>query len=143
MLISVAAALCFHGCRLISVVADLLESFILSRNEPKKKQLFIKVFTTSKTFCNIDMYKYKFKMYKGLWITVNQTNRWTKSVFWGSVWSPANFTEELPIPREVLIKAGCANNVRKERKRKNACGYKTPTQNHSVRGRWKRKGNQK
>ena len=36
-------------------------------------------------FCNIDMCKYKFKMCKRLWITVNQTNRWAGSVFRGSV----------------------------------------------------------
>ena len=30
-------------------------------------------------------------MYKRLWITVNQTNRWAGSVFRGSVWSPATF----------------------------------------------------
>ena len=78
-------------------------------------------------------------MYKGLWITVNQANRWTRSLFWGSVWSPTNFMEELRTPREVLIKAGCAKNVRKEHKIKNACGYKMPTQNHSVRSRWKEK----
>ena len=42
----------------------------------KKKNFFIKVITTSKTFCNIGMYRYKFKMYKRLCITANQTNRW-------------------------------------------------------------------
>ena len=45
-LISVAAAL--FSWLLISAVADLLNSLILSRTEPKK--IFIKVFTTSKTF---------------------------------------------------------------------------------------------
>ena len=58
------------------------------------------------------MYKYKFKMYKGLWISVNQTNRCVGSAFLGSVWSPANFKEELPTPWEALIKVGCAKNVR-------------------------------
>ena len=68
------------------------------------------------------MYKYKFKMYKGLWITVNQTNRWVGSAFQGSVGSPANFKEELPAPREALIKVGYAKNIGKEHKVKNACG---------------------
>ena len=35
---------------------------------------------------------------------------------------PANFKEELPAPREALIKAGCGKNVGKECKVKNACG---------------------
>ena len=57
LLISVAAALYFHGCSLISL-----------KTEPEKKDFqklnlktyfFIKVFTTSKNFCNIDAYKYK------------------------------------------------------------------------------------
>ena len=65
-------------------------------------------------------------MYKRLWITVNQTNRWAGSVFRGSVWSPANFKEELLAPREALIKAGCAKNVAKECKVKKPVGKKCP-----------------
>ena len=61
-------------------------------------------------------------MYKRLWVTVDQTNRWAGSVFWGSAWNPVNFKEELSGPREALINAGCAKNVVKERKVKNACG---------------------
>ena len=97
LLIGLAGALYFHGCWSI---------------------FFIRVFTTSK----IDMYKYKFKMYKILWITVNQANRWARSVFQWSVWSPANFKEELPVSREALIKEGWAKNFGKEPKVKNACG---------------------
>ena len=66
------------------------------------------VFTASKNFCNIDMYKYKFKMYKRLWITVNQTNRWAGSVFQGSVWSPATFKKVTASSQWNLDKAGCA-----------------------------------
>ena len=39
---------------------------------------------------------------------VIQTNRWGGSVIQTSVKGPATFTEELPAPREALIKAGCA-----------------------------------
>ena len=46
-----------------------------------------------------------------LWITVNQTNRAAGSVFRGSVWSPANFKEELPTPRKALTNAGWLKNV--------------------------------
>ena len=55
LLISLTAALYFHGCWIVWLLIYIL----------------IKVFTASKSFYNIDMYKYKFKMYKGLWITVN------------------------------------------------------------------------
>ena len=45
LLISVAAALCFHGCWLISVVADLLDSLILSRTENQKNNIFLSKFS--------------------------------------------------------------------------------------------------
>ena len=48
LLISVAAALCFHGCWLISLVADLLDSLILSRTENQKTNTFLS--KISKTF---------------------------------------------------------------------------------------------
>ena len=37
-----------------------------------------------------------------------ETNRWTRSVFRILMQGPATFEEELPAPREALIKAGCA-----------------------------------
>ena len=46
LLISVAAALCFHGCSLISVVVDLFGSLILSRTEPEKKNIFLLKFSS-------------------------------------------------------------------------------------------------
>ena len=79
-----------YGCRLVWL---LLYIFMAAEYYDCWSIFFMKVFTTSKNFCNVDMYKYKFKMYKRLWITVNQTNRWAGSVFQGSVWSPANFKE--------------------------------------------------
>ena len=32
---------------------------MFSKTEPEKKKFFIKIFTTSKNFCNIDVYKYE------------------------------------------------------------------------------------
>ena len=68
-----------------------------------------------------------------LWI--KQTDGWGLCFDdqYESVWSPANFKEELPAPKEALIKAGCDKNVGKERK------VKTPIQNRSARGRRKSK----
>ena len=54
------------------MVADLIDSLILSkgfklRTEPKKKNnIFHQIFHHKKNFHNIDMYKFKFKMYNKL-----------------------------------------------------------------------------
>ena len=78
-------------------------------------------------------------MYKRLWITVNQTNRWAGSVFQGSVWSPATFKKVTAGSqwnldksrlcqnvRNVPEMSGCSKNVGKERKIKTPVGKKCP-----------------
>ena len=64
---------------------------------------------------------------------MNQTNRWTGSLFRGSVWGSANFKEELPAPREAL-----RNQVKcrwRSVRQKAPVGKKTPPQNRSTRGK--------
>ena len=68
------------------------------------------------------MHKYRLKMYKRLWITVNQTNRWAGSVFRGSVWNPANFKKVAASSQQNLDKSRLCQNVGKERKVKYTCG---------------------
>ena len=78
-------------------------------------------------------------MYRRLWITVNQTNRWVESVFRGSVWGPATFNKVTAGSqwnldknrlcqnvRNVPKMSGCSKNVGKERKVKTPVGKKCP-----------------
>ena len=56
----------------VFMVADLLDSLIQSRTESKKIIFFIKVFITSKPFCNID--NTHFTSFKRFWSLFCMTN---------------------------------------------------------------------
>ena len=66
---------------------------------------------------------------------MNQTNRWARSVFQGSVQNPATFKKVAAGSQRNLDKSRFCHNVGKEHKVKNTCGEKMPTQNKSARGK--------